>query len=81
MLSLSTMIEGFRKGSTRRASVRALKGLSAAQLRDIGVPPDQIGEVVDAMVDSSWRLSDTAPRRSAAPVMLVSPQAPEACCG
>src|SRR5687768_7228183 len=37
MLTLSALLDGFRKGRARRASLRTLRTLSPAQLRDIGI--------------------------------------------
>jgi uncharacterized protein YjiS (DUF1127 family) len=81
MFSLSAMLEGFRKGSTRRSSIRALKGLSAAQLRDIGVAPDQIGEVIDAMVDSGWRRAEMVRERQASTSLQLPRRTAEVSCG
>lgn len=47
---LPSLFETFRRGQTRSASLHDLGGLSAAQLADIGIPPDQIGDVVDGLL-------------------------------
>ena len=71
MFSLSGLLAGFRKGSARQSSVRSLQSLSAAELRDIGIAPDQIGDVVDAMLDLKWerpaKSRSTPPRTGYAP--------------
>ncbi len=54
MLPFSDLFGAFRKGSARRSAVRTLSSLSAAQLRDIGISPDQIGDVADAMIEAGW---------------------------
>lgn len=81
MLSFSSVLDCFRRGAARRSSVRALRNLSAAQLRDIGVAPDHIGEVVDAMVDSGWSEAERLRLGPARPGMPLSRQAAEVSCG
>jgi hypothetical protein len=50
MSTLLSLLSGFRRGKARRAAARTLHGLSAAQLADIGIPPDRIEDVVDEML-------------------------------
>jgi len=47
---LSSLFEGFHRGGTRSAALHDLGSLSAAQLADIGIAPDQIGDVVDGLL-------------------------------
>ena len=47
---LSSLLEGFRRGETRSASLNDLGSLSTAQLADLGIPPDQIGAVVEGLL-------------------------------
>ncbi len=54
MSTLFDLLDTFRKGSARRSAVRILGGFPASQLRDIGIAPDQIGDVVEAMIESGW---------------------------
>jgi len=61
MTMLSEMLESFRNGRIRRAAIRDLKRLPAAQLRDMGIAPDQFGDIVDAMLDAGHRRA-SAPR-------------------
>lgn len=59
MFAFSDLFGAFRKGRARRSTEQCLSSLSAAQLRDIGISPDQIGDVADAMIVSGWERSDT----------------------
>ena len=52
MGTLSAILAGFRRGHDRRATARALRDLSAAQLADIGIHSDNIDDVVSAMLAS-----------------------------
>jgi uncharacterized protein YjiS (DUF1127 family) len=52
-LTMTTLIEifaAYRQSRRRQAAIRDLKRLSAEQLDDIGISPDRIGEVVDALL-------------------------------
>lgn len=42
------LFPSLRRGQARRSAIHALRSLPAAQLRDIGVGPDQIDQLVGA---------------------------------
>ena len=50
MAWLSNALETFRNAHIRSAAIRDLNKLPTAQLRDIGIAPDQIADIVDAML-------------------------------
>ena len=50
MLTILKLLQGFREGSARRSAVRTLGSLSAAQLRDLGIPADGIDDFVGTML-------------------------------
>jgi uncharacterized protein YjiS (DUF1127 family) len=50
MIELSSFLASFRRGRIRRSAVRALRGLSAEQLADLGIAPDRIGDAVDGLI-------------------------------
>ena len=62
MFSGLSLFASFQRGQTRRTAAHALRGLSAAQLDDIGIAPDQIDDVVDAM----WKRARSDQDRAAA---------------
>ena len=47
---LSNFFSEFRRGAARRSTARSLRRLSREQLSDIGVLPDGIDDLVDAML-------------------------------
>jgi hypothetical protein len=55
MFSLFRLLEVFREGSARRSAVQTLGSLSAAQLRDLGIPSDGLDEFVGDMLAASNR--------------------------
>lgn len=50
MIMLTNILAAYRRNRTRQAAIRDLKRLSAEQLDDVGISPDRLGEVVDAML-------------------------------
>lgn len=76
MFWLSEFVAAFRQGSARRSAVRTLASLSSAELRDLGLPPDRIDEVVGDMLArrQGRRLHDAASAYPAAPIR--APQRP-----
>ena len=50
MLALKDLIAFVRRNQTRRAALTDLRRLSAAQLSDIGLASDGLGDVVDSML-------------------------------
>ena len=73
MSMLSAILAGFRRGNARRSAAHTLRGLSAAQLADIGIHPDAIDDVVSAMLANSAGAKAT-PRLGVVPV--ARPSAP-----
>lgn len=70
-----SILAAFRRGEARRATARSLRGMSAAQLTDIGIPVDGIDDVVESMLSAneygpapSGRASPAGPSR---PFVLV----------
>ena len=50
MSVLTSLLTWLRKGNARRSASRSLHRLSAAELADLGIPPDRIDDVVDEML-------------------------------
>jgi uncharacterized protein YjiS (DUF1127 family) len=50
MFTLRDIVAAFRRNQVRRAAIRDLQRLSREQLSDVGIPPDQLGDAVDAML-------------------------------
>jgi uncharacterized protein YjiS (DUF1127 family) len=57
MSALQSLITLVRRNQTRRAALADLRGLSAAQLSDIGLAPDGLGDVVASMMTQTERRS------------------------
>ena len=80
MFSLAALIQHVRKHNARRSAITTLRGLSASQLSDLGLPEDGLGEVVDAMLARAETRPVTprvAPPRLRAPGVV--PAIPQAC--
>lgn len=53
MFPLFRLITTFREGSARRSAVRTLSSLSAAQMRDLGIPSDGLDEFVGSLLTAT----------------------------
>jgi uncharacterized protein YjiS (DUF1127 family) len=69
---IDRLLAGLRRWNRRRATVRALNGLSDWQLKDLGISRGEIGEVVEA-----WLRAQPAPVRAATPGAVVTRPAPQ----
>ena len=75
MFSPFDLLASFRQGSARRSATRALRGLTAAQLADLGITPDQIDDIVDAALQRSRAEADVAAVRAASAARRALPAA------
>jgi len=73
MFSRLSLFAPFRRGDTRRSATRTLRGLSAAQLADLGITPDGIDDVVDTMLLQNEHRQDL--RRPAPALATYRPSA------
>jgi len=57
MSALQNLVSFLRRNRTRRSALADLRALSAAQLSDIGLAPDGLGDVVASMMRQTERRS------------------------
>ena len=60
MSALQNLVSFLRRNRTRRSALADLRELSAAQLSDIGLAPDGLGDVVASMMRQTERRSAMA---------------------
>lgn len=69
---IDRLLAGLQRWNRRRATVRALNGLSNWQLKDLGISRGEISEVVEARLRA-----EQVPVRAATPVIGARRQAPQ----
>ena len=65
-MTLTSFFAAFQQSRRRRAAIRDLKRLSDEQLLDVGIEPDRLQEVADAMLRTESR-RQPAPRGARRP--------------
>ena len=73
MFSISSLAAPFRRGDRRRSALRSLHGLSAAQLADLGIPPDGIDFFVETMLAQNEHRPDARGQPAASALSRIGP--------